>query len=145
VATALGAADPPIGRAGRLRRPLTTLGAVGVAGLALVLRDPHHHTWVLCPFKALSGWDCPLCGGLRAVNDLGHGAVGAAAHSNLLFVGSLPLLLLGWLLWVRSALTGRVPRPRRGAVRLAAATYLAVAVAFTVLRNTPWGSAFHVA
>jgi hypothetical protein len=145
VATSLAAPDPLVGRVTGRHRPLVALGAVAAATLALLLRDPHHHTWVLCPFKALTGWDCPLCGGLRAVNDLGHGSVVAAAHSNLLFVGSLPLLAAGWLLWLRHALTGRAPRPNRRAVRLAGATYLLVAVAFTVLRNTPWGSAFSVA
>ena len=144
MATSLGAPDPLTVRTAP-QRPLVALAAVGAATLALVLRDPHRHTWVLCPFKALTGWDCPLCGGLRAVNDLGHGAVGAAAHSNLLFVGSLPLLALGWLLWLRYALTGRAPRPGRCTVRLAVAAYLVVALVFTVLRNTPWGSAFHVA
>jgi hypothetical protein len=142
VATSLGAPDS-LGV--RLRRPLTAVAAVGVGTLALVLRDPHHHTWVLCPFKAVTGWDCPACGGLRAVNDLGHGAVVDAAHANLLFVASLPLFALGWLLWVRHALTGRSTRLRRGPARVGVATYVVLAVAFTVLRNTPWGSAFHVA
>jgi hypothetical protein len=144
VTTSPGGPDPLTGR-GALLRPLVALGVVGAATLALVLRDPHHHTWVLCPFKAVTGWDCPLCGGLRAVNDLGHGSLGAAAHSNLLFVGSLPLLALGWLLWLRHALTGQAPRPGGGTVRLAVAAYLVVSLVFTVLRNTPWGSAFHVA
>jgi len=125
--------------------PIAAAALAGAALLADVAFDPAHRHVPLCPFHALTGWDCPLCGGLRAVNDLGHGSIEAAAHSNLLFVGSLPLLALGWLLWLRYALTGRAPRPGRGTVRLAVAAYLVVAAAFTVLRNTPWGSAFHVA
>jgi hypothetical protein len=121
------------------------LAGLAVATLALVVRDPHHHTWVLCPFKALTGWDCPACGGLRAVNDLGHGAVVDAAHANLLLVGTLPLLALGWLLWVRHALTGRAVRAPARTVRVGAAAYVGLAVAFTLVRNTPWGAAFHVA
>jgi hypothetical protein len=134
-------------RARRLRGPLATAAILGVATLALRVHDPHQHgSWGLCPFKAITGWDCPACGGLRAVNDLGHGQVVEAAHSNLVFVGSLPLLLGLWLLWLgrgwtgddRRVLPSRVVRP----LTIAAA---AVVLVFTIYRNTPWGAAWHVA
>lgn len=132
-------------RARRLRGPLGTAAVLGVATLALQVRDPHRHgSWGLCPFKALTGWDCPLCGGLRAVNDLGHGQFTDAAHSNLLFVASIPVLIGLWALWVRYGWTGerpRVPAPSRPLL-LALAV---LAVAFTVFRNTPWGSAWYAA
>lgn len=121
-----------------------TAAALGAGALALVVRDPHRHTWVLCPFKALTGWDCPACGGLRAVNDLGTGRIVDAAHSNLLFVASLPLLAITWLLWTGRAWSGRPTRIAPGTTRWVLASYAVVAVAFTVLRNTPWGSSFHV-
>lgn len=135
----------------RARAPLFAAGGVAAATLALWLRDPHQHaSWGLCPFKLLTGWDCPACGGLRAVNDLTHGQLLAAWHSNALFVGALPVLVSAWAWWLlRSA---RGPRPagsrRRlwpGARTALAVTGFAVILAFTVWRNTPWGTAFHVA
>jgi hypothetical protein len=93
-------------RARRLRAPLGSAAAVGLATVALRLHDPHQRgSWGLCPFKAVTGWDCPACGSLRAVNDLGHGRLAEAAHSNLLFLASIPVLLGIWALWVRRGWT----------------------------------------
>ena len=98
----------------------------------------------------LTGWDCPGCGGLRAVNDLAHGRVDQAFHSNALFVSAIPLLVLGWVWWAQRAWSGDrsaapwarlTPVVRRSLLAAAAALILA----FTVWRNTPWGAAFHVA
>jgi hypothetical protein len=118
----------------------------GLGAVALRLRDPHAQgSWGLCPFKALTGWNCPFCGGLRAVNDLGHGQVVEAAHSNLMLVASVPALLVLWVVWARIAWTGtgRVV-PARWVQPLLLAT-TALWVAFTVFRNTPWGSAWRAA
>ena len=70
------------------------------ASVALHFRDPHQSgSWGFCPWLLLTGTYCPGCGGLRAVNDLTRGDLGAAASSNLLFVSSIPIV--AWL-WVRS-------------------------------------------
>ena len=100
----------------------------------------------MCPFKLLTGWDCPACGGLRAVNDLAHGHIGAAFHSNAVFVASVPLLVLAWVWWLRREWAG-TPRRRMsaGVRRVVQVLVVALLAAFTVWRNTPWGSAFHVA
>lgn len=132
-------------RVRRLRAPLGTAAAIGAAALALHLRDPHTRgSWGLCPFKAITGWDCPACGGLRAVNDLGHGELLSAAHSNLLFVASIPLVVGLWALWFGRRWSGReTPRlPARGA-RALLVGYAVAGLAFTVYRNTPWGSAWY--
>ena len=132
-------------RARRIRRPLGAAAAVGIASLALQVRDPHEHgSWGLCPFKLMTGWDCPLCGGLRSVNDLGAGRLVDAAHSNLLFVASLPLVAVLWALVLYGAWSGRrVALPARAVRPLLVASGVLVLV-FTVYRNTPWGSAWHV-
>ncbi|MDQ6642369.1 MAG: DUF2752 domain-containing protein [Actinomycetota bacterium] len=125
------------------------LAAAGVAALtvALRLRDPHQlGSWGLCPFKAFTGWDCPGCGGLRAVNDLTHGNISAAASSNLFLVASIPLLVALWGLWFwRSSHTGAAQRRLlpRGRAKLLVGLYLGLLVAFTIFRNTPWGNAFY--
>lgn len=131
----------------RLRAPVTTAAVLAAATGALLLRDPHRHgSWGLCPFKLVTGWDCPACGGLRAVNDLGHGEVLAAWHSNAVFVSAVPLLALGWAWWLRRAWTGAPRRRLPVAVEHALiGVVAAVVVAFTIWRNTPSGSAFHVA
>ena len=129
----------------RLGGPVATAAAIGAATVALHLRDPHQHgSWGLCPLRALTGWDCPACGGLRAVNDLGNGRLLDAAHSNLLFVASIPLLVALWALWLRRCWTGGPRRrlsPRTARVLGVGGT--ALALAFTVYRNTPWGSGWY--
>ena len=134
-------------RARRLTGPLAVMATVGAATLALQVRDPHRHgSWGLCPFKAITGWNCPLCGGLRAVNDLGHGDLPAAAHSNLLFIGLvLPLAVGAWALWVRRTWTGDARPLAPATVRALSVALGVLAVAFTVYRNTPWGSAWRAA
>ena len=135
----------------RTRVPLLAAGGVAAATLALWLRDPHQHaSWGLCPFKLLTGWDCPACGGLRAVNDLTHGQILAAWHSNALFVTALPAIVCAWVWWWLRSLRGSRPagsarRPRPGTQTALAVAGFALILAFTVWRNTPWGSAFHVA
>jgi hypothetical protein len=134
-------------RARRTAGPLAAAASVGAAALALRLRDPHQQgSWGLCPFKAITGWNCPLCGGLRAVNDLGHGQLAEAAHSNLLFVGLLlPLAVGGWALWAQHTWTGSSRPPSAATVRTLTVVLGVLAVAFTVYRNTPWGSAWRAA
>lgn len=132
-------------RSQRMIAPLTTAGLVSGTTMALRFRDPHvQGSWGLCPFKALTGWDCPGCGSLRAVNDLTHGDVVAAASSNLVLVLAIPLVVGVWALWVHRTWTGesrRPARPRTAAV-LALGTLL-LAVAFTVVRNTSGGAWLH--
>ena len=125
----------------RTRGPVSAAAAMLSATAVVALVDPHQPGhYPLCPFRALTGLDCPFCGGLRATNDLAHGHLAAAASHNLLLVVSVPLLVLGWLTWLR-----RVARP--GSARTATATsgraqvaVLVVLVAFAVVRNTPWGA-----
>jgi hypothetical protein len=129
----------------RLSGPLLTAGVVAAATVALRFRDPHDSgSWGYCPWKLLTGLDCPGCGSLRAVNDLTHGDVAAAASSNLLFVVAVPIAVVLWLLWVRRSWSGTAPRRlTKRTTNVLWTASLVVAVAFTVLRNTPWGSWLH--
>ena len=135
------ATEPAPTRAGRLLAPALTVGALAAATLALHLRDPHEQgSWGFCP-TALLGLSCPGCGGLRAVNDLTRGDVGAAVSSNLLVVAGAPVAVAVLVLWLlarwRDRPLPRLPRPLGMALTWVAAL---LAVAFTVLRNTPAGA-----
>lgn len=124
-----------------IQGPVLLAGGILGVSLLLHLRDPHRSgSWGYCPWLLLTGTYCPACGGLRAVNDLTRGDLVAAASSNLVLVGSIPLFALWWL---RSLVdgwrgTGR-PRPTRLQPVLAVAA-VTVILAFTVLRNTPAGA-----
>lgn len=131
----------PAGQPSRWRRiqpPLLLAGGVLAASVALHLRDPHQQgSWGFCPWLLLTGTHCPGCGGLRAVNDLTHGDVAAAASSNLVLVAGMPLVAG---LWLRSLVhrwrgVTRPWPPRR--VHLAATLAVATLVVFTVARNLP--------
>lgn len=125
-------------RAARLASPVAAGALVVAATAALAVRDPHRPgSWGVCP-TALLGFDCPLCGSLRAVHDLTALDPVSAASSNLLLVVALPVVVA---LWVRRVVVlsrgpagpadlSRVPRP----VWWVLGTGVVV---FTVLRNTP--------
>ena len=96
------------------------LFAAAAAALAVGLLyayDPAATTWFpSCPFRALTGLLCPLCGTLRAAHAVLHGHLVAAFLLN-------PLVVATALLW-----------PLK--VRLKAnATSLIAALAFTIVRN----------
>lgn len=102
-------------------------GALGYVGLV----DPHnpHSAYPLCPFKWLTGWNCPFCGGLRMTNDLLHGHLTAALNDNVFLVAGIPLLF-GWVL-VRLG-RGKEPLPILALPVLVVAT-----IVWTVVRNLP--------
>ncbi|MCB0611045.1 MAG: DUF2752 domain-containing protein [Lewinella sp.] len=49
-----------------------------------------------CPFRSLTGWQCPGCGSQRAVHYLLNGRIGPAFRANPLMVLSIPYLALGF-------------------------------------------------
>jgi hypothetical protein len=132
---------PAATRPRRLLGPAATIGALSLATLALHQRDPHQHgSWGLCPFNAMTGLYCPGCGGLRAVNDLTHGHVGAAFSSNLVVTALIPVATVLLVVWAADRWRGRtrpVPWQRLRPIVVALVTVL---VAFTVARNTGTGA-----
>lgn len=125
-------------RRARVTGPVLVAGAVLGASVVLHLRDPHQGgSYLFCPWLVLTGTYCPGCGGLRAVNDLTRGDLAAAASSNLLLVGSLPLAAWMWSRWLVDRWRGvrRVVDQRRGV--LAATAFGVVALGFWVVRNLP--------
>ena len=113
-----------------------------LAALALNLRDPHvSRSWGMCPTKFLTGFECPGCGGLRAVNDLTNFDIFAALSSNLLVVAAIPVVALLWLRWVRDAWSGALVGSRPQTLTTPVVTLILVSMLiFTVLRNLPVGA-----
>lgn len=101
-----------------------TLGYVGFV-------DPHrtNSVYPLCPFKWLTGWDCPFCGGLRMTHDLLHGHLLAAVYDNVFVLIAVPMLA-GWVALRRRHGKSALPPPAL------VATVVAI-LAWTVLRNVP--------
>jgi hypothetical protein len=102
-------------------------GSLGYVGFV----DPHNtnSAYPLCPFKWLTGWNCPFCGGLRMAHDLLHGHLAASIADNVFLLVGIPLLA-GWVLLCR----------RRGKSPSSAPVITAMvvtAIAWTVLRNLP--------
>ena len=61
-----------------LRRARYRRGARRMPWPTSASRDPHRPGFAFpaCPFKLLTGWNCPACGGLRMTHDLLHGDLG---------------------------------------------------------------------
>ncbi|WP_032688976.1 DUF2752 domain-containing protein [Mycobacteroides abscessus] len=125
--------------ASRLAAPVV-VGAVAVAGCtAIWLGDPTTPGGVLpvCPFKALTGLDCPACGGLRMVYSLMHGDVLAALRYNAVALVALGFLAVCFVAWTRSRWRGVTdwnPPWLRGWV---ASIILVVFAAWFVIRLIP--------
>lgn len=69
---------------------LTTLGGI----VFYVLVDPIKHVWVpKCPFRLLTGWNCPVCGVQRALYALLHGHFHEAWAYNYFLIVCLPYVL----------------------------------------------------
>jgi hypothetical protein len=122
---------------------LAVLG--GTAGYGLALSGLYVATGVAlpCPFRMLTGWQCPLCGGTRLGGALLHGDVAAAfGYNPVVLVALVAVTLLG-VLWTVELLGGPAvrPPPRVRAVlcRFGLNLWLALALltgaVYVVLRN----------
>ncbi|WP_277243624.1 DUF2752 domain-containing protein [Mycolicibacterium obuense] len=107
-------------------------GAALVGSLAYIgLGDPHSPSFVFppCPFKALTGWNCPACGGLRMTHDVLHGDLAAAFVDNAFVLIGLPLLLA----FVVAQRIRHEPVQTKSLLVVVAVS----AIAWTVARNLP--------
>ena len=127
----------------RPRTALRPLVGFFAAGLALSALYATTGVGVICPFRAVTGWDCPLCGGTRMGSALLHGDVASAfAFNPVALIGIAVLGVIG-VLWVVEALGGPAVRPpagvsqrlRRTTPNQRLAVFFTCAVVYTVLRN----------
>ncbi len=134
------------GTARRTFRPGVGLGYVGgfaAGGLALSALYATTGLAIRCPFRALTGWDCPFCGATRMGAALLHGELAAGFGFNplaFLVVTVLGLLAVVWLIELLGGPQVRLPLGlsawlRRVAPAAWVVVSAAVAVAFMVVRN----------
>ena len=83
-------------------RGLLTVGAVPLAAGVLVPVGPVLDGPAACPFRALTGLPCPLCGATRAFVLFGHADGRWASYGAVWVLAALAAVALG--------LTGRRPR-----------------------------------
>lgn len=126
----------------RRAAPLVATGviAVGAAGATVLVIVPPteaNSLYPACPFKTLTGLDCPFCGGLRSTHELLTGNVAASADQNLL----VPALALAGLVAVMMILWRRRRQlPAWDLDRVlarVAPVVLVVAGVFWIARNLP--------
>jgi hypothetical protein len=145
-----------IPRTRRLAAPVAVALAAIAATAYLGVVDPNEPGhYPLCPTKALTGLDCPGCGGLRAVHSLVHlDLVGALDHNAFVVLLVLPIAFALWAAWLvrawrdpdRPDPDDRQPSRWTGASLqgpLAVWSFVAVMVAFVVVRNVASFPALH--
>jgi hypothetical protein len=118
--------------------PWLSLGAAACGCVALALVDPtERQVTPACPFRAMTGWWCPFCGGTRAVSQLVRGELASAVRFNALLFVSLPLLALAWWVWAMPGRWSAADHVARvvGSSRTFWWSAAAFAVVFVVVRN----------
>ena len=89
----------------------------------------------VCPFRALTGLNCPGCGTARGLHQLLHGNVLAAFELNPLLLLTLPVLGYILISYTRFAVTGRA-MPQVAFSRKYVWLISALVLGFWVFRNT---------
>ena len=117
-------------------RPFAAASATGVAVTVVALANPFkHHLTPTCPFHALTGLYCPLCGGTRATWAAVHLRFGLMWREDALLPAIALVAMWSWLSWLGRA-TGRWRLPALQS-RAFYVTAVVVLVMFTVARNLP--------
>lgn len=130
----------PIDRA--RQRMIAALMWTGLASISILLfffnpASPANQWFPKCPFRVLTGCQCPGCGSTRACYQLLHLHPVAAFKLNPLFILTLPFIVYGFLGYTSAAITGK-PHRRVFIPSAFLWAWLLVLLFFWVFRNTPW-------
>ena len=90
-----------------------------------------------CPFRILTGLNCPGCGVTRALHQLLHGNFEAAFMLNPLFLIAIPFLLFALIRYSVIVMRGGVPRPNALPAPYIYAIFFII-LSFWIFRNTPF-------
>ena len=119
------------------QRANLALSSIAAGSLVLFTFSPTQHGFYpVCPFHALTGLQCPGCGGTRALYQLLHLHGAEAMRLNSLVTLLAPVALLWFIFWYYSVMRyDRVPDFK--VPRAATISFGAIAVLFAVARNIP--------
>ncbi|WP_186991081.1 DUF2752 domain-containing protein [Constantimarinum furrinae] len=123
-------------------KPALLLLILGGGFVFYFLFNPADHSFFLpCPFKLITGYDCPGCGSQRAIHQLLHGNIVAAFHLNPLLILSLPLIFYGLGIHLWNYFSERKLTAWLFYSNLFIYIYFGLVVIFWILRNLsfyPW-------
>ncbi|MEV6955080.1 DUF2752 domain-containing protein [Streptomyces sp. NPDC051183] len=132
---------PDPSRARRLAAPALTLAAAAAALAYVGTVDPNEPGhYPVCPLFRLTGILCPGCGGLRSAHAFAHGDLVVAFGANAMAVVGYFVFAGFMALWLVRAARGG-PSVRFALKPLHWWVIGTVALAFSVVRNLPFGSA----
>ncbi len=117
--------------------PLAVGAGLAVGCVAVAFSDGDVSILPPCPFRALTGLDCPGCGMSRAARQLLRGHLGTALDFNVLLVVVAPLVAYLYLRWALGTVGVELPELRLG--RAGTAVVVTLVAAFAVVRNLPIG------
>jgi hypothetical protein len=109
--------------------------AIGVGAVVFFFNPGTRGFYPICLFHALTGWNCPGCGGTRSLYALLHGDWRLALKDNALFIVLLAAVVARGI-WFAGKKFRRQPAGNFLPAKILW-TLLVVAVVFTVLRNLP--------
>ena len=111
---------------------------ITLAGSYLFIFEPGQSGYFpICPFRALTGLNCPGCGTTRSLHQLLHGNVIAAFKLNPLFVLALPFLIWALIRYTNSAFLGR-PLSTVNLKPRYVWSVVGLVISFWIFRNTPF-------
>jgi len=90
-----------------------------------------------CPFRLLTGFNCPGCGVTRALHQILHGDFYTAFTLNPLFLLAIPFLLFAFLRYSVIVMRGGIPRRNALPAPYIYAIFFAI-LSFWIFRNTPF-------
>ncbi len=124
------------------RKIILTAGILALAAVALLYANynPAGNPWFpKCPFRLLTGFDCPGCGSQRALHHLLHFDFRAAATDNILLIAAIPYIGLAYILdMMKPAADSRAGKLQsRLYGHMAIWIVFSIIIAFWILRNIP--------
>ena len=112
------------------QRPAVIWTASGLVAIA-VSQTLH----LPCPFRSDTGWDCPVCGSTRALENIARLRFGAALKDNAVLV--LFCLVIGATVLLSCARVGWVQTAKSRVAAWSPWIPVAGLVAWTLIRNMP--------
>ena len=119
----------------RLMAATLWLVSAGGAAYLFFFQPGRSGIFPACPFRTLTGLNCPGCGATRGLHQLLHGHFIAAFELNPLMFLLLPMLGYALIAYTRSAITGH-PMPQFSLAPKYGWLLTVLILGFWVVRNT---------